>query len=242
MSNNNECLTLQSIKNSISMKKSGILLSLILLMALMVGTSSCVKEVEDNAKPYIIVLGANPTYIRLNSSFKDTGIMVTDNYGVFKVWSDTSQLNLKQAGRYKILYYAEDFSGNVASAERTVIVRIEGANLKGNWNGTRTFPYPGGQSQAFSDSLIKPSTRRIYFTNFGGLHSAEIRADLLGALGDTLAIGKQILYTQDSNTYYISGAGTIAHDGKSFNVYFYLINVYPSGSDTLPGELQYFKP
>lgn len=224
------------------MKASGFSRGLSLLFILAISLSSCVKEVEDNAKPYIIVLGANPTYVRLNGTFQDTGVMVTDNYGVFKVWSDTSQLNLNQAGRYKVLYYAEDFAGNVGTAERTVIVRIEGANLKGKWNGTRTFPYPGGPQTVFSDSLVKPSTRKIYFTNFGGIYPAEVRADILGALGDTLAIAKQILYTQDSSTYYVSGLGTIAHDGKSFTIYYHLIQINPSGSDTLPGEIKYFKP
>lgn len=224
------------------MKTYGSFIAMILLLFIVFGTTSCLKEVEDNAKPYIIILGANPTYVRLNGTFKDTGIMVTDNYGVFKVWTDTSQLNLKEAGRYKVLYYAEDFSGNISTAERTVIVRIEGSNLKGKWNGTRTFPYPGGLQETFNDSLIKPATRRIYFTHFGGLHPTEIRADILGALGDTLAIGKQILYTEDSITYYVSGAGSIAHNGKSFRIYYYLIKINPSGSDTLPGELQYLRP
>ncbi len=224
------------------MKTPGSFLSLILLCALITVATSCIKEIEDTAKPYIIILGDNPTYVRLNSTFKDTGIMVTDNYGIFKVWSDTSQLNVKEAGRYKVIYHAEDFSGNTSTAERTVIVRIEGANMKGKWNGHRTFPFPGGAQENFSDSLVNPATRRIYFTNFGGIHPAEIRADLLGALGDTLAIGKQILYTQDSNTFYISGAGSIAHDGKSFRIYYYLIKINPSGTDTLPGELQYFRP
>ncbi|MGC8864786.1 MAG: immunoglobulin-like domain-containing protein [Bacteroidales bacterium] len=224
------------------MKASGVFTVLLLLLALSISTTSCVKEVEDNAKPYIIVLGANPTYVRLNGTFQDTGVMVTDNYGVFKVWSDTSQLNLKQAGRYKVLYYAEDFAGNVGTAERTVIVRIEGANLKGTWNGTRTFPYPSGQQTSFSDSLVKPSTRKIYFTNFGGIYPAEIRADILGALGDTLALAKQILYTQDSSTFYLSGLGTIAHDGQSFTIYYHLIQINPSGSDTLAGEIKYLKP
>lgn len=223
------------------MKKYPALLYVVLLLGALTGFTGCIKEVEDDAQPFIIMMGSNPTYLRLNSRYIDSGIMVTDNYGVAKVWVDTTQLDIKSAGRYSVWYYAEDFNGNLAKAERKVIVRIEGANLKGKWTGTRTSPFPGGPSVAFADSLVNPGTRRIYFTNIGGLFASSIKGDLLGALGDTLTLNKQIVAFNDTSTTYFNGAGSIAHDGNAFSLFYQIITEYQGNTDTVVGKLEYQK-
>jgi hypothetical protein len=222
------------------MKKYPAFLFVAMLIAI-AGITGCIKEVEDDAQPFIIIMGSNPTYLRLNSQYIDSGIMVTDNYGVSKVWIDTTQLDIRNAGRYSVWYFAEDFNGNVAKAERKVIVRIEGANLKGKWTGTRTSPYPGGPSVAFEDSLVNPGTRRIYFSRIGGLFNASIKGDLLGALGDTLTINKQIVAFNDTSTTYFNGAGSVAHNGNSFALFYQIITEFQGNSDTLVGQLEYQK-
>ncbi|HAL65993.1 MAG: Uncharacterized protein XD81_0140 [Bacteroidetes bacterium 38_7] len=194
--------------------------------------SSCVDEVKDDTEPFITIVGSNPAYIRLNSAFRDSGIIVTDNYGVFKMWIDTSELNTREAGRYKVYYFAEDFNNNVAKAERTVIVRIEGSNLTGEWQGERISPYPSGLVVPFVDSLYDPGIRHIYFKQIGGLYPSIIKADLLGSLGDTLAIRKQIVSITDTSTTYFSASGTIAHNGKSFQLFYHLITETTTSLDT----------
>ena len=211
------------------------------LLMTLVWFSGCIKEVEDNAAPYIILTGANPTYVRLNTPFRDSGILVTDNYGVMKVWNDTTGLNIHEAGRYSVKYFAEDFNGNISQVDRKVVVRIEGQNLSGKWTGSRISPYPGGPAEDFSDSLVNPATRRIYFTQIGGLMPSSIKGDLLGTLGDTIVINKQILSFNDTATFYFLGAGTIAHDGKSFSILYQLITESQGNADTAIGQIIYQK-
>ena len=194
--------------------------------------TGCIDEVKDYTPPFITVVGSNPVYIRLNSPFYDSGVIITDNYGVFKMWIDTSELNIHKAGRYKVYYFAEDFNNNVANAERTVIVRIEGANLTGKWSGERISPYPGGISVLFTDSLYNPGTRHIYFEQIGGLYPSLIKADLLGYLGDTLGFSKQIIEITDTSTTYFLASGTIQHDGKSFQLFYHLITETATSLDT----------
>lgn len=201
--------------------------------------SGCLKEIEDNSKPIIQILGNNPHYMRLNTHFNDTGIIVSDNYGIYKVWSDISALDTSRAGRYTVKYFATDFAENTSEAHRTVVVRIEGFNLKGLWDCRKTEPYPGGQVSTFTDSLFNPGAKKIYFSNLSTPPAQFLKADIIGSLGDTLAISKQLIFTSDTLVSYLLGVGILQADAKSFEITYHRINDRPGKKDTLIGKLNY---
>ncbi len=218
------------------------LVSLVILTSVLsLFITGCLKEVEDETPPVIIVLGNNPQYMRLNTSYKDTGVLVTDNNSIFKITTDVSQLDTSKAGRYNVLYIAEDFNNNTSQQKRVVVVRIEGPNLEGQWIGQRTEPLVGGTAVAFEDSLASLGMNKIKFINIGGLSTKTINSDLLGNLGDTLAFYNQIVQITDTSVVSISGAGKIASDGKSFEIGYQRIIDISGDRDTLVGKLVYQK-
>jgi hypothetical protein len=214
-------------------------LSTVLFVLILLG--GCIKENEDNSKPIIQVLGSNPHYMRLNTPYRDTGVLVMDNYGVLKIWSDITSLDTSHAGRYTIKYFAMDFSENLAEASRTVVVRIEGFNLRSQWSVEKTEPFPGGQVSSFGDSLFNPTVKKIYFAGLTSPLLQPIRADIIGSLGDTLAISKQLILTSDTLISYMLGLGIIQSDAQRFEVFYHRINERPGTVDTIVGKMIYSK-
>lgn len=84
-----------------------------------------VKVTQDKTKPVITLLGADPLYMQVHTSFADPGATASDNRDgdvsanvVTQVNIDTSKL-----GSYDVIYSAYDNSGNAADpVVRTVIV------------------------------------------------------------------------------------------------------------------------
>lgn len=215
--------------------------AIIAILAVFTALSGCLSEVEDETAPLIFVLGNNPQYMRLNTAYKDTGVMVTDNNAILKIWTDVSELDTSKAGRYKVNYFAEDFNSNVSQANRIVIVKIEGANLVGTWEGQRHEPPDAVTPELFEDSIQELSNTKIRFMNIGGMSSKTLSSDLLGNLGDTLGIYPQVIQTTATSVISFTGAGKIASDGKSFEIGYQRIIDNSGDKDTLFGKLIYQK-
>lgn len=215
--------------------------AIIAILVVFTALSGCLSEVEDETAPLIFVLGNNPQYMRLNTAYKDTGVMVTDNNAILKIWTDVSELDTSNAGRYKVNYFAEDFNSNVSQANRVVIVKIEGANLVGTWDGQRLEPPDAVTPELFEDSIQELSNTKIRFMNIGGMSSKTLSSDLLGNLGDTLGIYPQVIQTTATTVISFTGAGKIASDGKSFEIGYQRIIDNSGDKDTLFGKLIYQK-
>ncbi|MDH7445904.1 immunoglobulin-like domain-containing protein [Aquimarina sp. 2201CG14-23] len=76
----------------------------------------------DTQAPVISITGDNPQIIQLGESYTELGATVDDNS---PLTIDTSNVNTAVAGSYTVIYSAEDSSGNVGTAERTVIVNAQ---------------------------------------------------------------------------------------------------------------------
>lgn len=74
----------------------------------------------DNTPPVIEGTKDYSGFTGSTITYRD-GVTVTDDYDKNPQLSiDTSQVNLNKAGKYKVIYTARDFSGNVATTEITV--------------------------------------------------------------------------------------------------------------------------
>ncbi len=110
------------------MKK--LLLLSILFVALV---SSCHKNSvpADTNKPYIVLLGSNPTYSQLGQPYNDAGanafdITATgDTVAIQSRLTVTDNIDINTAGKYEVHYNVSDAAGNKADEKtRTVYVQI----------------------------------------------------------------------------------------------------------------------
>jgi hypothetical protein len=93
---------------------------------------SCRKdENKDTTKPFIVVLGANPVYSDLDSTYTDAGAKAYDvqengdTLDISKSLKVTDDINIHVKGTYKVHYNVSDAAGNKADEKnRTVIVEI----------------------------------------------------------------------------------------------------------------------
>lgn len=76
----------------------------------------------DTEAPEIQILGNNPAYIPLDSTYNDLGALVTDNVDDNLGIEVTGNVITESIGEYEVVYTAMDGSGNVGTATRTVIV------------------------------------------------------------------------------------------------------------------------
>ncbi len=106
----------------------GFLFALFLVVLL----GSCHKnESTDKTKPFIVVLGSNPVYTELDSTYTDAGAKAYDiqeNGDTLDI-SDrlqvTDNVNIHKRDIYKVYYNVSDAAGNKADEKfRTVIVEI----------------------------------------------------------------------------------------------------------------------
>ncbi len=88
---------------------------------------------DDLNSPIITLLGANPEFVALGTSYTEAGAEANDEEdGVISVIDvDDSALNTSTVGSYDILYSATDDAGNVGSAVRTVHVFAQASNYAG---------------------------------------------------------------------------------------------------------------
>jgi hypothetical protein len=76
----------------------------------------------DTTAPVITVTGANPTVVKLHSTYNDLGATATDDTDTTVEVITTGAVDTEQIGSYTITYTATDTAGNIATATRTVKV------------------------------------------------------------------------------------------------------------------------
>ena len=82
-------------------------------------------ERNDTTKPVIELKGSTTVKIKLNEEYEDSGFSVTDDcdqIDISKVIVN-SNVDTTKEGTYNVSYSVSDISGNVATANRTVIVQ-----------------------------------------------------------------------------------------------------------------------
>jgi hypothetical protein len=78
---------------------------------------------EDTTPPVITLNGANPQQIELGADYIELNATVTDNVDTnLSVTIDSSEVNTDMEGNYTVIYSVKDSAGNVAEANRTVVV------------------------------------------------------------------------------------------------------------------------
>lgn len=77
----------------------------------------------DNQPPVITLIGSNPLYHNVNTSFNDPGVTAYDSAdGVINNITVRSNVNVNVLGNYTITYIAADSRGNADSISRSVVV------------------------------------------------------------------------------------------------------------------------
>jgi hypothetical protein len=103
---------------------------IIMIFGLAIGSNSCNKDnnesIKDYTPPVITIIGANPNYSRLDSTYIDPGATAMDNVDgdVTANIVTTSNVNIHQIGTYQVNYRVGDRAGNVADTFRIVKVLI----------------------------------------------------------------------------------------------------------------------
>ena len=87
------------------------------------GTTTRTVKVVDTTGPVISILGANPFYVAVNTSYSDLGATALDACGGSFAVTTNGTVNLAMPGTYPITYSSTDSFGNIGSAVRTVVVR-----------------------------------------------------------------------------------------------------------------------
>ena len=85
--------------------------------------SNAVLTVQDTVPPVITLIGANPFYVELGSTFADPGGTATDLCAGAVGVIASGTVNTNAVGTNTLTYTAGDGSGNTNTATRTVIVR-----------------------------------------------------------------------------------------------------------------------
>lgn len=217
------------------MKRFSYSLGLIFLALAILG--ACSPEADDTTHPTIQFTGGNPMYVKLGTPYKDSLVYFNDASGIATVWNDTTAYNPWHVGKYPVIYYAQDAYGNQTSATRYFVVRIEGSNLTGPWNGTRTEPWPGGEAQPYTDSLVNPYTQSVALSRF--IPSKNIKIEMKNETGDTLSIPTQVVAYTDTSQTLLKGNGVVAGDGSTFWVNYVFITIGLNGNDTVFGRLDF---
>jgi hypothetical protein len=89
-------------------------------------TATAATDTKADTEPPKITGVKNVTVFTGDRVSYKTGVTVMDNYDTNVALAvDTSAVNLKKVGVYKITYSAKDAAGNVAQAEATVTVKVK---------------------------------------------------------------------------------------------------------------------
>lgn len=95
-------------------------------------------QVLDRTAPVISLIGDNPMYVEINTSFSEPGANLVDNYDQNPILNNINNVMVNALGTYQSTFTSMDASGNMAAAvNRTVIVRDTTApiiNLLGDEN------------------------------------------------------------------------------------------------------------
>lgn len=95
-------------------------------------------QVLDRTAPVISLIGDNPMYVEINTSFSEPGANLVDNYDQNPILNNINNVMVNELGTYQSTFTSMDASGNMAAAvNRTVIVRDTTApilNLLGDEN------------------------------------------------------------------------------------------------------------
>jgi hypothetical protein len=86
-------------------------------------TSSMTLTVTDTAPPAISLHGSNPIYVEFGGTFTDPGASATDACAGALAAVTSGSVNTNSVGTNTLFYTANDGNGNIATANRTVIVR-----------------------------------------------------------------------------------------------------------------------
>ncbi|MCF8304319.1 MAG: DUF5011 domain-containing protein [Bacteroidales bacterium] len=218
-------------------------LYLFLISGLLISVSCSEDDNDDNGPkdvtpPEITIYGDKTIEIPLHGDWREEvpqqqAKAEDDNDGVVD-YDITSNVDSTKAGEYEVTYTAADNAGNEASASRTVIVRIEGANLEGVWEVRGN---AGGSTINFIDTIAEGQQSEFYFQRFSDYVNARVRAELSGKLGDSVTIPEQTLPCGDPPKDRIfSGSGIVIHDGKSMEISF----SETTEGETVEGEIDYY--
>lgn len=81
---------------------------------------------DDTEGPTITLNGTDPTYVYLNGTFTDLGVVVSDNNPCTAAsFTKSGTVNTATAGTYTITYNSIDGANNTSTATRKVVVGIE---------------------------------------------------------------------------------------------------------------------
>lgn len=126
-------------------------------------TTTVVRTVivdSDTTAPAITLVGANPSFVYLGTSYNDTLPTATDCSGIASITSDAgTSVNSSSRGNYTVTYTATDSNGNIGTATRTVVV-----NTEPDPNFTYTIQ---GNGFKFTDASLYSPTQWIW--DFGDL-------------------------------------------------------------------------
>ena len=211
------------------------------------GTASRTVIVEDTTDPVITLTGANPYTVERGTTYIDPG--VTADTGE-TVTINTSGLNMAVTGTYTVTYSATDTSGNIGTANRTVIVEdtiapviiLSGANPYTVEKGT-TYSDPGvtadtGEPVTINTSGLNMSVSGTYTVTYSatdsyGNNGTNTRTVIVeDTISPVITLSGANPYTVERGTTYID-PGATTDTGESVIINTSGLNMSVSGTYTV---------
>lgn len=189
---------------------------LALLFATLIELMSC-SQLDKNEAPIIQILGSNPDYTLINTPYIDSfGIYNYHNFSIEDEWVNYGNINTSEFGNYTITYGLEDEHGNVATADRDVIVYANGFSYSGLWSVEFYDSMFCTHSHIYLDSLTFPTDSSVVFNRFANCEFSDVHGYFSGVYGDSIYIPEQrVFYGELPST--LSGFGVVSKNADTIN-------------------------
>lgn len=211
------------------MKKSIWILAILFGMGAMMLTS-CAED--DITPPVITILGDNPVDHLLNTTYTDAGATAQDDEDGALIVTVTNPVEHNKIGTYNVEYRAEDNSGNVATAVRTVNIIVKQVSYIFTWAVSDSV-VGVGQGIYYYNSTITTSAvaNKILIGNFGGFGNPVIVEATFDKFGNITIPNQNLIGAPAGSEGTVTGTGTTSTNGNQLFIQ-YTISYTAGGTDT----------
>jgi hypothetical protein len=172
---------------------------------------------KDTIHPNIKIVGSDTLEIIYGIPTGDPGATASDSKDgditnkIKSNWSD--KVDFENLGVYKVTYYVEDKKGNEATADRTVIVKLNSNSYLGEYNTTWTVAGQG-TSNIFTSTITKGGNENQFVIYPFKQENVYLKVSINGLLGNELS------FSQTDGGVYTEGNGSIQKNGEIINLTF----------------------
>lgn len=192
--------------------------------------TSCGKD--DTTPPVITILGENPVDHLLNAPYLDPGATAQDDEDGALVVEVTNEVDVTKIGTYSVTYRAEDNSGNVTTAVRTVNITVAQSTYVFTWAVSDSVVGVGQGIYDYTCGITASSvSSKILISNFAGFGNPVVVEALFDKFGNITIPLQTMVGVPAGSEGTVIGTGTTATSGNQMFIQ-YTISYTAGGTDT----------